>query len=238
MAWCEENAVQHVFGLSKNATLDALVSTKADEVRTRRVGPASSMWCATTPIPTTLPDPGPGRVVARFEANLEGLDTRYVVINITHCGSQWLYDSLYCVRGQAESQIKRHKGQLASDRTTCRSPPDAADPPYRRLLADARNPERHPRAATAGKPGIPHHQATIAEGRGADQGNREPGQTGVGLQPSGRGVVPRVGRQVGPSSNVSEGVCAPAELPSINSSRLANTVWNAAQLAEEKVTPD
>ena len=35
MAWCEENAV-HVFGLSKNPTLDALVYAKADEVRTRR----------------------------------------------------------------------------------------------------------------------------------------------------------------------------------------------------------
>jgi hypothetical protein len=38
------------------------------------------------------------------------------------CGPQWLYDSLYCARGQAENLIKRHKGQLASDRTSCRSP--------------------------------------------------------------------------------------------------------------------
>ena len=34
----------------------------------------------------------------------------------------WLYDSVYCARGQAENLIKRHKSQLASDRTTCRSP--------------------------------------------------------------------------------------------------------------------
>ena len=34
----------------------------------------------------------------------------------------WLYDSLYCARGQAENLIKRHKSQLASDRTSCRSP--------------------------------------------------------------------------------------------------------------------
>jgi hypothetical protein len=36
MDWCEENAVQYVFGLSKNETLDALVFAKADEVHTRR----------------------------------------------------------------------------------------------------------------------------------------------------------------------------------------------------------
>src|SRR6202044_302851 len=35
---------------------------------------------------------------------------------------QWLYESLYCARGQAENLIKLHKTQLASDRTSCRSP--------------------------------------------------------------------------------------------------------------------
>ena len=32
-----------------------------------------------------------------------------------------IYDTLYCARGQAENLIKMHKGQLASDRTSCRS---------------------------------------------------------------------------------------------------------------------
>ena len=34
---------------------------------------------------------------------------------------EWIYDSLYCARGQAENLIKLHKTQLASDRTSCRS---------------------------------------------------------------------------------------------------------------------
>ena len=33
-----------------------------------------------------------------------------------------LYEKVYCARGQAENLIKRHKSQLASDRTSCRSP--------------------------------------------------------------------------------------------------------------------
>jgi hypothetical protein len=37
------------------------------------------------------------------------------------CSAEWLYDSLYCARGQAENSIKLHKSQLASDRTSCRS---------------------------------------------------------------------------------------------------------------------
>ena len=42
--------------------------------------------------------------------------------NIVGGSAQWLYDSLYCARGQAENLIKLHKTQLASDRTSCRSP--------------------------------------------------------------------------------------------------------------------
>ena len=33
-----------------------------------------------------------------------------------------LYEDIYCARGQAENLIKLHKGQLASDRTSCQSP--------------------------------------------------------------------------------------------------------------------
>jgi hypothetical protein len=123
MQWCENNAIQYVFGLSKNATLDGLVYAKADAVRTRR---ATAKLALVRDYTETLYAakswPHPRRVVARFEATPKGLDTRYVVTNITHCSPQWLYDSLYCMRGQAENLIKRHKSQLASDRTSCRSP--------------------------------------------------------------------------------------------------------------------
>jgi hypothetical protein len=62
------------------------------------------------------------RVAARIEATTQGLDIRYVVTNIGRGSAQWLYESLYCARGQAENLIKLHKTQLASDRTSCRSP--------------------------------------------------------------------------------------------------------------------
>ena len=50
-----------------------------------------------------------------------GLDFRCVVTNLHSGSAEWLYDTLYCARGQAENLIKLHKGQLASDRTSCRS---------------------------------------------------------------------------------------------------------------------
>ena len=61
------------------------------------------------------------RAIARIEATRLGLDIRFVVTNLDHGSPEWLYDSLYCARGQAENLIKLHKTQLASDRTSCRS---------------------------------------------------------------------------------------------------------------------
>jgi hypothetical protein len=123
MAWCEQNGVQYILGLSKNATLDALVYAKADEVRTRRaIDKLDVVRDYTETLYAAKSWPHPRRVVARFEATPKGFDARYVVTNIAHCGSQSLYDSIYCARGQAENLIKRHKSQLASDRTSCRSP--------------------------------------------------------------------------------------------------------------------
>ena len=45
-----------------------------------------------------------------------------MVTNLSIGTAEWLYDTLYCARGQAENLIKLHKSQLASDRTSCRSP--------------------------------------------------------------------------------------------------------------------
>ena len=64
----------------------------------------------------------PRRACARIEATSLGLDIRYVVTSLAAGSAEHIYDTLYCARGQAENLIKMHKGQLASDRTSCRSP--------------------------------------------------------------------------------------------------------------------
>jgi Transposase DDE domain group 1 len=63
------------------------------------------------------------RVAARIEATTQGLDIRYVITSFTRGSAEWIYDSLYGARGQAENLIKLHKSQLVSDRTSCRSAP-------------------------------------------------------------------------------------------------------------------
>jgi hypothetical protein len=123
MTWCEANGVDYIFGLGGNDAIDRKVEAAADDVRVR--------WAeGEHPVVRRYAETRHGaaswkcerRVAARIEASCNGLDIRYVVTNIRRGSAEWLYDTLYCERGQAENLIKLHKTQLASDRTSCRSP--------------------------------------------------------------------------------------------------------------------
>ena len=123
MAWCEANDVLYLFGLGSNRVLAARLEAAMDQVRTRRVvGDLDVVRAYTETQYAAGTWKQPRRVVARIEATRLGLDVRCVVTNIRHGGAEWLYADLYCARGQAENLIKKHKSQLASDRTSCRSP--------------------------------------------------------------------------------------------------------------------
>jgi hypothetical protein len=124
MFFCEAHGIDYVFGLPTNAALradpeivkvaDACAVKRAEEDQVvlrnyaeTRYG-AKSWQC-------------PRRVVARIEACIMGMDIRYVITSLADGSAEHIYDTLYCARGNAENLIKRHKTQLASDRTSCRS---------------------------------------------------------------------------------------------------------------------
>jgi hypothetical protein len=122
MEWCDENGIDFVFGLAGNDVLRRLVEPIADDVRVRRAeANATAIRRYTETRYGAKSWHVDRRVAARIEATTQGLDIRYVVTSFTHGSAEWLYDSLYCARGQAENLIKLHKTQLASDRTSCRS---------------------------------------------------------------------------------------------------------------------
>ena len=122
MSWCEQNGVDYVFGLPGTKPLSKKLDETADAVRTERAvcdkdvvrGYAETRHRAKSWDKER-------RAIARVEATRLGLDIRFVVTNLAHGSPAWVYDSLYCARGQAENLIKLHKTQLCSDRTSCRS---------------------------------------------------------------------------------------------------------------------
>jgi hypothetical protein len=119
MTWLERNRVGYVFGLAGNTVLHAKVRHLAEDAavariegeqgKVRRYGAfryAAQTWRAER------------QVVARIEASAQGSDTRCIVTNLKGT-PRWLYEEVYCARGQAENLIKAHKRHLASDRTSC-----------------------------------------------------------------------------------------------------------------------
>ena len=204
------------FGLAGNKALDALVQAKTRAVDARWAG-ASELTVLrdyTETLYAAETWKSRRRVVARIEATYQGLvDTRFVVTNISHCGAQWLYDSLYCARGQAENLIKRHKSQLASDRTSCRSP-----------LANQMRLTLHTAAywlMRTLRDVIPLLQA-LASGEFStirlrllrlQRGLRKPrpGSDWRSLLTPGCGAVPRAGWHAHPAPDMTGGAIAPAE---------------------------
>jgi len=122
MNWCEDNGIDYIFGLSGTKPLARKVDEIADDIRTRRAIERLSVLrgYAETRHQAKSWD-RERRAIARIEATELGLDIRFVVTSLDIGSAEWIYDSLYCARGQAENLIKLHKTQLASDRTSCRS---------------------------------------------------------------------------------------------------------------------
>jgi hypothetical protein len=123
MDWCDANHTDFVFGLPGNGVLRDLVEPAADDVRVRRAEadvPVIRRYTETRYAARSWSKQR--RVAARIEASTQGLDIRYVVTSLPGGSAEWIYDTLYCARGQVENLIKMHKAQLASDRTSCRAP--------------------------------------------------------------------------------------------------------------------
>jgi len=121
MRWCEENQVSYVLGLARNKRLNrvlggAMESARREHARTGQ--PARRFrdfryrtrksWSAER------------RVVGKAEYLPNKANPRFVVTNlpISRAGARYLYEKLYCVRGEMENRIKEQQLGLFADRTS------------------------------------------------------------------------------------------------------------------------
>ena len=116
--WCEKNGVGYIVGIAKNnRLLDKSVRLmnrsrrqfKTTDKKQRLFGTiryAAGTWKRRR------------RVIVKAEHNAKGANPRYVVTNLSG-DAKWLYDKLYCARGEAENRIKEQQMCLFADRTSC-----------------------------------------------------------------------------------------------------------------------
>ena len=121
MAWCEANGVHFVFGLAKNDRLIAEIKDElaAAEKKSRRTcKPARRFkqfkWTTRTSWSRER------RVVAKAEWTQGEANPRFIVTSLkrAECKARYLYEKVYCARGDMENRIKECQLDLYADRTS------------------------------------------------------------------------------------------------------------------------
>jgi hypothetical protein len=122
MSWCEANRVDYVFGLARNARLEAALVEQLAQAKELCLGsgkPARVFrdftYCTLNSWRRTR------RVVGKAEHTLDGANPRFIVTSpkrarVRH-DARALYEELYCARGEAENRIGE-QFELFADRTS------------------------------------------------------------------------------------------------------------------------
>src|SRR5215468_4734359 len=121
MAWCEANDVDFVFGLAQNERLIGEIKSELDQVaaKSTRTGRPQRrfktfMW------QTRRSWSRRRRVVAKAECTKGEANPRFIVTSLRrHQGkAKYLYEKVYCARGEMENRIKECQLDLYADRTS------------------------------------------------------------------------------------------------------------------------
>ena len=121
MTWCEENGVDYVLGLAKNARLVRAIGGELHRVQAAfgQTGQASRIFSEffyRTKKSWSLSR----RVVAKAEHLSKGSNPRFVVTSLPREAMEGrpLYEEIYCARGEMENRIKEQQLALFADRTS------------------------------------------------------------------------------------------------------------------------
>jgi hypothetical protein len=117
--WCDGHDVQYTLGLSSNAVLKELAQAALSAARLtyERSGEKSRVFREFRYQAKTWHREL--RVIVMAEVSALGDNIRYIVTSLESSRPSFLYETVYCGRGQMENFIKDHKVALKSGRTSC-----------------------------------------------------------------------------------------------------------------------
>ena len=129
MAWCEENRVDFVFGLARNARLveEIAVELLQAEAEASSTGKPARRY-KDFRYATLDSWSRRRRVVAKAEWTQGEANPRFIVSSLSRAetNGRFLYEKVYCARGDMENRIKECQGDLFADRTSTATAPRRA----------------------------------------------------------------------------------------------------------------
>jgi hypothetical protein len=121
MAWCEANGLHFLFGLAKNERLISEIASELAkaEAKSQRTG-KPARYFKDLRWTTRRSWSRKRRVVAKAEFTSGEANPRFVVTSLTRseCKAKYLYERVYCPRGDMENRIKECQLDLYADRTS------------------------------------------------------------------------------------------------------------------------
>ena len=121
MAWCEMNQVDFVFGLARNARLVEEISVELLQAEAEASVTGKPARRFKDFRYATLDSwSRRRRVVAKAEWTNGEANPRFIVtsLNKAETSARFLYEKVYCARGEMENRIKECQGDLFADRTS------------------------------------------------------------------------------------------------------------------------
>lgn len=121
MGWCEDNRVDYLFGLARNARLEKEIEGERAQAKTAFEETGESARCFRDFMWRTKDSwSARRRVVAKAEHLEKGANPRFVVTSLrkAYADGKTLYERHYCARGEMENRIKECQLDLFADRTS------------------------------------------------------------------------------------------------------------------------
>jgi Transposase DDE domain group 1 len=121
MAWCEANRVDYLFGLARNERLEEAIKAELLMAAVESVRTGKPARCFRDFMWSTLDSWSCNRrVIGKAEVTGGEVNPRFVVTSLkpAEVGGQYLYERIYCARGEMENRIKECQLDLFADRTS------------------------------------------------------------------------------------------------------------------------
>jgi len=121
MAWCEQHRVDFVFGLARNARLEAKIAPELAQAKAASQASGQPARCFKDFLWSTRDSwSRRRRVIAKAEWTQDEANPRFVVTSLKPkaAGARHLYEQVYCARGEMENRIKECQTDMFADRTS------------------------------------------------------------------------------------------------------------------------
>ena len=117
LRWCDRHDVRYIVGLAKNKRLKRKSKIWMDLAESQYLLTNKKQRLFATITYGARSWDRPRRVIVKAEHSSHGANPRYVVTNLPQ-GDQYLYDKIYCARGDMENRIKDQQMDLFAGRAS------------------------------------------------------------------------------------------------------------------------